>query len=192
MAIEQRVAAVLRGRHVGGIDFHLGGFHVSASRLDCVAKAIEERRITIRIANTGNLLSAGYSPHSNHITLGSENAPDNVMGQASIVHECVHAMSDLYMCTQLTELSDEAAAYLTEVVFLRTVGHWVSGGAPAMAIYNAADTLAKARGLRTTRGVKLTWADYEPLRRAIHAHPAYSGLSWMQRTSGHGVPAAAP
>ncbi|MGH6943764.1 MAG: hypothetical protein ACREH6_06040 [Geminicoccaceae bacterium] len=187
MAIADEVAKVFFSARIARIDFRLGPLEVSPKRLHAVGKAIGGGRIKVAVASTGRLLSAAYSPHSNQMTLPSDQI-GSVMIQASILHEGVHALVDLFRCTNLTVLDDEAAAYLAEAIYLRAAHTWVSGDGAALAIYKAADALAKAHDLYNTRAVRLSSRDAAALRSAIHAHPAYSGIDVHQRTSGHGVP----
>jgi hypothetical protein len=104
-----------------------------------------------------------------------------------VLHEGIHALVDMYKCKEVTVLNDEAAAYLAEVIYLRAAHSWVGGGAAEMAIYNAADQVAKAHGLLNKLGVRLSIDDVADLRAAINKHPAYSGIGAKQKTSGHGL-----
>ncbi len=187
-ALARRVADVFIGPRIQRIDFHLGGLHISPQRLGSVGQAIRQGRIRVEVASTGSMLSAAYSPHHNRMTIQSEQVLSEVTGQAGIVHEGVHALVDLFRATSTTVLSDEAAAYLAEVIYLRAAHTWVRGSAAVMAIYNAADRIAQAHRMYERTGAVLRFADYEPLRQAVNAHPAYSSIGQRQLTSGHGVP----
>lgn len=188
MSLQLRVASVLRGPRIDRINFYLGGLHISPQKLRAVGDAIASGQISVVIQSTGTLLSAAYSPHSNRMTLSNNQVTDTVIGQAGIVHEGVHALVDLYRCTNITVLDDEAVAYLTGVIYLRAAHTWVRGGTAEMAIFNSADNIAQTHRLYERSGVSLAWRDYEPLRQVISAHPAYSGIGNRQLTSGHGVP----
>ena len=107
--------------------------------------------------------------------------------QAGVLHEGIHALVDMYTCKEVTVLNDEAAAYLAEAIYLRAAHSWVNGGAAEMAIYQAADQVAKAHDLYSKRGVRLSLANVADLRAAISKHPAYSGIGARQKTSGHGL-----
>jgi hypothetical protein len=186
---QRKVADVLRSPPIDKIDFVLvdDAIEVTPRRLRQVADVIEKGRIDVAVADTGSLLGAAYSPHSNKMTLRSLQVPDGGLGRSMIVHEGVHALVDLFRYTKATELSDEAAAYLAETLFMRSIGLTVTGGG-ALPIYNAAAALIDAHKLGKGRQVRLQWADYLPLREAVRAHPAYHGIGERQLTSGHGVP----
>ena len=87
------------------------------------------------------------------------------------MHEGVHAWAEL--SNKRSGLSEEAAAYLTEVVYLKALNRRLSGHP----IYDAANELAGARRLFDRRGVHLTSSDCEDLRQAIHREPAYQDLT---------------
>jgi hypothetical protein len=188
--LQQAVAAVLRRTEINKIDFFLEKdfLEVSPKRLREVGDAIEKGRIEVVVNGTGSMLSAAYSPHGNTMTLGDWNVADRPVGRSAIVHESVHALVDLFLCKQTTELSDEAAAYLAEVIFLRATKTWVKGDAAAMAIYNTADQIVKTHKLGQGKQVRLKWGHYAPLRDAVRGHPAYSAIDPKALTSGHGVP----
>lgn len=190
MAFQKKVADVLRAPEVDKIDFFLEKdfLEVSPGRIRQVADAIEKRRIDVVIDGTGALLSAAYSPHPNKMTVGDWQVVDRPVGRSGIVHESVHALVDLFECKQATTLSDEAAAYLAETIFLRATKTWVKGDAAAMAIYNAADKIVKDHGLGQGKQVRLKWEHYAPLRDAVRGHSAYSSIGTAELTSGHGVP----
>jgi hypothetical protein len=186
----KKVSDVLRAPEIDKIDFFLEKdfLEVSPRRLKAVGDAIEKGRIDLAIDGTGSLLSAAYSPHANKMTVGDWQVADRPVGRSGIVHESTHALVDLFECKQATTLSDEAAAYLAETIFLRATKTWVKGDAKAMAIYNAADKLVKQYGLGQGKQVRLKWEQYAPLREAVRGHPAYSGIDTKELTSGHGVP----
>ncbi len=188
-AWQRKVADVLRLPPIDKINFVLADdlIEITPRRLRQVADAIEKGRISVVVADTGSLVGAAYSPHSNKMTLRSMQMPDSGSGRTDIVHEGVHALVDLSRFTKATELSDEVAAYLAETLFMRSIGISVRGGA-AKPIYDAAVQVIDAHRLGKGRQVRLKWTDYLPLREAIHANPAYSGIGARQLTSGHGVP----
>ena len=186
MSLADKVAAIFESPRVARIHFRLGRLEVSPQRLRGVGKAIKKGDIKVVISKTGTLLSAAYSPHSDTLTVPDDKLA-TVTSQAAVLHEGVHALVDMYKCKELTVLNDEAAAYLAEVIYLRAAHSWVGGGELEMAIYSAADQVAKTHDLYSKPGVRLSSEDVADLRAAIHKHPAYSGLGANQKTSGHGL-----
>jgi hypothetical protein len=186
MSLATTIAAIFEGPRAARIHFRLGRLEVSPQRLRGVGQAIKKGDIKVKVAETGKLLSAAYSPHSDTLTVPNDKLA-SVAAQAGVLHEGIHALVDMYKCKDVTVLNDEAAAYLAEAIYLRAAHSWVNGGAAEMAIYNAADQLAKAHDLYSKRGVRLSVDDAADLRAAIHKHPAYSSIGEHQMTSGHGL-----
>lgn len=186
MSLANKVAAIFESPQAARIHFRLGRLEVSPQRLRGVGKAIKKGDIKIEISKTGKLLSAAYSPHSDTLTLPDDKLA-SVSSRAAVLHEGIHALVDIYKCKEVTVLNDEAAAYLAEAIYLRAAHSWVGGGGAEMAIYDAADKVAKAHDLYSRRGIRLSNDDVADLRAAIHKHPAYSGLGAKQKTSGHGL-----
>jgi hypothetical protein len=186
MSIADKVAAIFTGPEIAKIHFTLGRLEVSPQRLRGVGAAIKKGDISVVVATTGGLLSAAYSPHPNRMTIPDDKLASRT-SRSGILHEGVHALVDLYNCKEVLVLDDEVAAYLAETIYLKSLGGGISGGGAAMKIYNAADHVANAHGLYTKRGVKLKLSDVDDLRKAIHAHPAYSSIGAKAKTSGHGV-----
>ena len=186
MALADKVAAIFESPQAARIHFRLGRLEVSPQRLRGVGKAIKNGDIKLEVAKTGKLLSAAYSPHSDTLTVPDDRLA-SVTAQAGVLHEGIHALVDIYKCKEVTVLNDEAAAYLAEAIYLRAAHSWVNGGAAEMAIYQAADQVARAHDLYSKRGVRLALADVADLRAAISKHPAYSSIGARQKTSGHGL-----
>jgi hypothetical protein len=186
---QRKIADILRLTLIDKIDFVLvdEGIEITPKKLRQVADAIEKGRIDVVFAATGDKLAAAYSPHSNTMTLRSPQVTESGMGRSDIVHESCHALVDMFRYTKATELSDEAAAYLAQTIFMRSIGLRVTGG-DAKPIFDAALDLYEARKLGKGKQVKLKRADYQALRDAVHANDAYSGIGDKQLTSGHGIP----
>jgi hypothetical protein len=185
MSLADTVAAIFEGPRVARIHFRLGRLEISPQRLRGVGKAIKKGDIKVEV-HTGKLLGAAYDPHDDTLMVPDDKLA-SVVSQAGVLHEGVHALVDMYKCKEVTVLNDEAAAYLAEAIYLRAAHSWVNGGAAEMAIYNAADQIAKAHNLYNKRGVRLSNDDVADLRAAIHKHPAYSSIGAKQMTSGHGL-----
>jgi hypothetical protein len=187
MSLADKVAAIFEGSRVARIHFRLGRLEVSPQRLRGVGKAIKEGDIKVEIEKgSGKLLSASYHPHSDTLTVPDDKLA-TVATQAGVLHEGIHALVDMYKCKEVTVLNDEAAAYLAEVIYLRAAHSWINGGPAEMAIYNAADQIAKTHDLYGKLGVTLSLDQVADLRAAISKHPAYSGIDAKQKTSGHGL-----
>ena len=186
MSVADKVAAIFTGPEVAKIHFRLGRLEVSPQRLRGVGEAIKKGAIEVVVATSGGMLSAAYSPHPDRMTIPDDKLTSNT-SRSGILHEGVHALVDIYNCKEVLVLDDEVAAYIAETIYLKALGAKISGDAAAMKIYKAADAVAQAHGLYKKRGVRLKLSDVDELRKAIHAHPAYSGIKAGAKTSGHGL-----
>lgn len=168
MSVTEKAAALFRSHAASLVDFSLDNLKVDAASLRKVGEAITKGTIGVEIGDTGPMLSAAYSRKK--LILRKETETDYPEGQAAIVHEGVHAWADL--SNHRSGLSEEAAAYLTEVVYLRVLNRRISGHP----IYDAANELASSRHLFDRRGVHLKSEECEDLRQAIHSQSAYQDL----------------
>jgi hypothetical protein len=170
VSVNDKVAALFQSHAASLIHFSLENLQINSANLRKVGEAIKKGAIGVTIGDTGPMLSAAYSPRSKTMALRKESETEYPEGQAAIVHEGVHAWADL--SNRRSGLSEEAAAYLTEVVYLQAVHRRIRGHP----IYDAANELARSRGLFDRRGIHLTSSECEALRQAIHAEPAYQDL----------------
>jgi len=185
MSIQSEVARILRAAPASAINFTVDCIAVNGPRMELVAKTIEAGDIAVEIGNTGAQLGAAYSSFvgrrvapgekklTGKITIGSEAAVRSALGKASIYHESVHALMDVVGVKVPSMQGDEAVAYLADAMYLRATSTRVSGGAQAMAIFNAAFAIVDGRQMLRKAGTRLTWNECDPLLKAIKAHPAY-------------------
>ncbi|MDH3376670.1 MAG: hypothetical protein OEQ39_06825 [Gammaproteobacteria bacterium] len=96
MSLQTDVAGVFNDLRVHRIDFHLGGVHIGAARLRQVGNAIKNGRIGVVVRSTGSQVSAGYSHHSNLMTLSNNNMINRMLRRTAIIHEGVHALVDMF------------------------------------------------------------------------------------------------
>ena len=136
----------------------------------------------MEVGDTGPMLSAAYSPHSNTMHIGELNRPPNDVWRAGIVHESVHALIDLRRVST-TVLNDETVAYIAEAIYIRAGGIWITPSDPNAA---AARQIVEDKQLHIRNGVALTPRDGRALQAAILATPAYRGAD-QQQTSGLGI-----
>jgi len=188
MSIEDKVAAIFTGPEIAKIHFRLGRLEVSPQRLRGVGQAIKKKDITIEVAKSekGKLLSAAYSPHPDRMTIPDDKLASNT-SKSGVLHEGVHALVDIYKCKEVLVLDDECAAYIAEMIYLKALGARIGGDAATMKIYRAADNVCIVHDLYKKRGVRLKLGDIDDLRKAVHAHQAYSDIKANAKTSGHGL-----
>ncbi len=188
MSFSNQVASIFQHAHLNSIDFRIGGFLVNGARLRKVGEAIACGRIDIRQEKGGGMLSAAYSPYKDSFTLPPSANPAADKWKVAILHEGVHALVDIFgEDAGLTILDDEVAAYVAEVIYYKKLRRPLPSGSSERAIYTSADAIVTKHRLDKKKGVRLKPADVKALRDAIHAHPAYSGISPKQKTGGHGL-----
>ncbi|MBI4909578.1 MAG: hypothetical protein HY820_38530 [Acidobacteria bacterium] len=184
--LKARILAILRGPHVARIEFWLEGLHISGAGLRQVAAAIEQGRIGVAFTCPQQIRAedaGAYDRRTDDLLIR-----DGPEMDYSIVHESVHAMVDLQSAKNTLELSDEAAAYIAEVVYRRYRDpQWRAPGGDD--IFLAAAAIVNGFGRSVPR---LTWSEYAPLREAIRRvyYPRTPrDQVWLRPSGADGVPA---
>ena len=184
MSIESDVAAVLRAEPVGRISFSLESIAVNKSRMESVAKAIENGDVAISLGSAGEKLGAAYSSFVGRRPVAgqkqligeirlSESVLKDSVGRAGVFHESCHALLDVNPAKFAVRNGDEVFAYIADGLYLKAVHASISGQTSAMAIYNAAFALIAAHNMLAKPGVALQMTDCQDLLSAINANPAY-------------------
>jgi hypothetical protein len=147
--------------------------------LQAVWASLYAKRIGVRIGPLPAGANAVYQKGSNEFVFKSSGYGVTYDQQAAMLHECVHAMTDIER-TVARVVEEEAAAYVAQLIFLRRL----LDGRSAQAAYGSrlephealADDIA-GRMLYTGS----TWAvpipDFLELQRLILLHPAYAHVS---------------
>lgn len=98
-----------------GIDFHVDKIHVSGERLTTVRDHIRAGNILVK-GGTQDL--AFYDQTIDVLLTQKKNPPADDSDRALLLHECVHAMIDVYdPDTTVTRHMGELAAYLTQTAY---------------------------------------------------------------------------
>ncbi|MCI0639201.1 MAG: hypothetical protein L0Y72_01720 [Gemmataceae bacterium] len=194
--LERKVAEFLSDRaETHAVDFSFenagGGFRIHAAGLARVADAIRQQRIRVCSGSLPHGAGGQYHQTANRVGLDSERFPRDRNGKAIVLHEAVHALMDLSNVVAATRLSDEAAAYLTQVIYLYYKGR---RNFSASTLLQAAYDVAVQSGIIDPptqiiqRGVRISWHWYAPLRQAIQNHDLYNQIGWLALTGANGVP----
>jgi hypothetical protein len=178
MDLKNRVAAVLKEPAVQRIRFQIGGLPVNSSRLDRVADKIRSEEIHVYIWEKLKN-PAEYVPVRDSILLRDADVFSDSYGKSMIVHEAVHAMIDMNEAKATTLFSSEVAAYLAQVIYDLVASRGNSKFRFKALIMNpdgrvARESLALIDKFKMTNTiVNVKWQDYQALREAIKANPAY-------------------
>jgi hypothetical protein len=176
MALKHRVAAVLQEPAVKRIHFQMGKLPVTSFQLKKVAAKIEKDEIHVYVYRQLKH-AAEYVPRRDSILLKRDDILASVYGKSAVVHEAVHAMTDMNRATSTTLYSAEVAAYLAQMIYALAAGD--EKFRFKALIMNPAGRIAREalrliddnKMLKET--VNLKWRDYQDLREAIKAHPKY-------------------
>jgi hypothetical protein len=160
------------------------GFHA-------VARAVVEERILVQpkaVAGPMASVAAGlYSRQFDTLYIDKGRIMTK-QGQATIVHECTHALGDLQSVQHFTMLSDESIAFLAETMWLKAAGVPLPNhpdDPEHHQIYVQADMVVAKNKLNEGAHVLLTSADIVALRSAVKK--VYLHVKDDQRVTDPGV-----
>jgi len=189
------VLAVLNDPILDRINFSVGMTNVNAEAFRIVARYIEVGDIEV-VPGKGTV--AVYSRKQNHIETPARNPPLDFTDRAQLLHECVHAISDIRGGGG-SVLDDEVAGYLTQTIFAQ-ISHPTPPILATDAMIKAASPLGRVvfEMQRTMRnydldnnrgfGAKIRGIDIYHLGEAIRAMPDYAGLTRTTKMTYPGVP----
>ena len=193
MALHHEAAAVLDEPAVRRINFQLGGLPVTAHELSRVAALLRADRIHVYVHKQMSH-AAEYVPRRDAILLKDTSLFTSTYGKSAIVHESVHAMTDMNEAKSTTLYTAEVAAYLAQMIYADAAGD--EKFRFKALIMNPAGRIARET-LRLVdkfdmknNVVNLNWAQYENLRKAIQAHWRYRDWDDKQLFPADGVPRA--
>lgn len=190
--IMQTVTSVLKSRSAQRINFHLGLIHVDAVGLSDIAKDLAAGIVHIKIEPIANPdVAAQYVGSVNTLQFRRESYGANADERRDILHECVHALHDVYGAGYyhprggsrfMTEVENEAAAYVAGSLYeLYETGTLSPTSNPA---FTNSDLIAKRIG--SLRGAYVSTAELDALRIAILSRKTYRDLSFTTPTSADG------
>lgn len=194
---DSEVIQILSNAAVSRINFSLGGLHINSDGFARIRRAIQNGHIKVNGSRTlPEAASASYGADENVLTISPDLNLGTRSGQAVVIHECVHAIVDAARASSTTVASNEAAAYIAQVIYRmangehRMIGNAAQDRGPGGSIFRAAVEIVNRFGLHY-RGAVLQLADYAHLRQAIAQHPLYGRSSCTARTAADGIGRAA-
>ncbi|MCW5963115.1 MAG: hypothetical protein KIT83_03675 [Bryobacterales bacterium] len=126
--LARSVVGILRDADLAQIRFELYGTQVSGQGFSQVACLVESGDITVRPLGIGRMGGdAGtYSPSRNVLTVDLQHW--TVAEKSAIIHEAVHAMTDINAPGQVDQVEHEAAAFVAGAWYFRIkTGHYERG-----------------------------------------------------------------
>ena len=172
MALSNDVVGILKDEHCRAMDFFIAGLHVNGSGLGAVAQEIADGGIAV-CGREGMSTPGRYRATRDELHVQSDLAEglDDSTKRALLVHEAVHALSDLRV-SKMTDMEAEAAAFIAQALYqlkYRNGKKWKS----KVPVFVAALDVVVAKKLHEQTGVTVAWDDYAALRKAIQEDPNY-------------------
>jgi hypothetical protein len=197
MGLREDIVALLLEPTVVRINFSLGGLSINGAGFGRVRTAILEGNIKLRVDSAQPDGSGAYYVHiGNRIFVDPSTFAFGIASRvdmrALMLHECSHALVDLCRAVATTILTDEAAAYIVQLIYLLDHGQtdlrrWASHnrGNPLANIFHKAIGIIDRFGL--LRGsANLQFSQYNDLRLAVQRDPFYRRISSSDLTQADG------
>ena len=173
----RNVASVFYDENVKEIWFQLGDLRIEGKELQVVGKLINNGKIGC-FGNVPDTLLKGreaeYDSDKNAFLFSPEFTLNRltVLMESIVLHEGVHAFLDYKKLSKTTYLHNEAAAYVTQAIFLRHKKTAWPKEVKQDPILKAVEDLVDKFKM-TSNKAWLNWAHFEPLMKAIQSHPIY-------------------
>jgi hypothetical protein len=162
---------------------------VNAIAYTIVAKAVCDHRISIYPLNIPQGVSAVYDNELNLLNVDFAKVQTPYQ-QSEVLHECTHALLDLFKAFHFTYLTSEVAAYLSQTLYLKAINKPLPKSRILFGadrhdpmwddIFVKADMLAQKQNLYAGNTAPfLVRADFQSLRDAIQ--PFYKNLPIAMR-----------
>jgi hypothetical protein len=192
----RKIASVFYDEGVKQIWFHLGDLRVEGKQLAVVARLITEEKIKCYGNVPATILKgreAQYNSNENTLSLSPEVTVNvlSVLMKSIILHEGVHAFFDYKKLSKTTYFHNEAAAYITQALFLRQKRESWPSSVKNDPIIKAVENLINKFNM-TSNKAWLKWIHFGPLMKAIQAHPVYLmqggvKIPWSTKTPADGI-----
>ena len=186
-----RIMETLQAPATKRIDFRVGALHVDASGFAAVQFAVFSHAIGVSVEKlTVPNANAIYHRGRDTFLVGRFTFGKFADEKAALLHECVHAMTDIQMVLW-TYGEDEATGYIAEMLFYRyhtgsSATADVKAAGLSLTSYEAeADRIAGL--IANTPGALVSPQDVRTLASLVLADPAYSGITLQDPSGANGV-----
>jgi hypothetical protein len=172
MALSDDVVGILKDEHCRKMDFFIAGLQINGTGLGEVAKQIADSGIAV--CGRDDLKTPGrYRATRDELQVQNDlaGALTDETKRALLVHEAVHALSDM-RSQKMNDMEAESAAFIAQALYqlkYRGGKKWTS----KVPIFVAALGVVVAKQLNEKTGVTVAWDDYAELRKAIQADTNY-------------------
>jgi hypothetical protein len=156
-----------------GMEFWVGPVQISGRSYGIIRDHVKVGNILV-VGGTSTL--AFYDQKTDILTTQIGTSPANLHQRALLLHECTHALVDVFGAANVTRHMDELAAYIAQHVYImRSNPYWAPGvgTGPWPDFYDGLYKLISAVGLDTPagNGRRISATVLEPLRVALAALP---------------------
>jgi len=157
-----------------GMNFRVGPVPISGKSYGIIRDHVRAGNILV-VSGTSTL--ATYNGWTDILTTQKGNPPADVFGRALLLHECTHALVDVFTGgLKVTRHTDELASYIAQHVYImRSSPTWAPGTGtdPWAAFYSSVVALIKSYRLETIAGNRksIPIDELEPLRLQLVALP---------------------
>jgi hypothetical protein len=171
---ERDVLNTLSDSVIQTMDFWVGPVHIKGPSYGIIREHILVGNIIVVSGNKG---LAFYDDATDILTTQAGNSPPNLDQRAQLLHECTHALIDVFAYGQkVTRHTDELASYIAQHVYImRSNPSWTVGpnNPPWFNFFTAVYAMVKRFHLETAagNGTRIDLDTLEPLRQQLAALP---------------------
>jgi hypothetical protein len=178
------VLQILAKPEINKINFSMGSVSFSGNLLKRVRNCIIQNRIGIKHRPNGD---NEYDPNTNILYFKFDTIK-RLSQEAMVIHECIHAGTDLMNASKMRVSSSEAASYIAQCTYIRLKTRdknmRLMGDTPEKdKVFEIANELA----VKVISKKSLTNSDLNKLREAIGKHPFYK-RNYKTLSGWNGIP----
>lgn len=174
------------------MNFHVDQVQISGEFFTTIRDHVRAGNIVV-VSGTGSL--AYYNSGTDILTTQKGTPPADLGQRAQILHECTHALVDVFNDkAKVTSHINELASYIVQVAYeLRSLPSWpsASDGSPWGDFWAGLHSLVKTTGIdkASGNGARISAATLEPLRVQLAAlpHVDYGSYSKEHKDSANGL-----
>lgn len=187
MALRENITDILRDKYCSSIDFTIAGLKIDGAGFQEVASHISEGRIAVcgrrRMSTPGRYR---FTRDELHVKSDLGEHLDNAKIRSLIVHEAVHALSDIRKVSRMTNIQSESAAFITQTLYQLKYNKGRSRRS-SIKLFREALAVVKLLQLHTKTGVSVRSISYAALRKAILEHPNYASMKPNDVAGANGI-----
>jgi hypothetical protein len=175
MTVQQDIARVLCDEHSRSMDFTIAGLRIHGGGLEAVARRISGGGIAVcvrdRMSTPGRYRMTRDELHVSREGARTITTSNSV--KALMVHEAVHALTDMRNLRRMTSVQSESAGFMAQTFYRLRTRRGRALSERNDPIFLRAQEVIFAEGLLENSGRTVSEGAYAALREAIQEHPNY-------------------